>query len=168
MAGDYLASENIRTLDQAMEVVRALDDERYRYRCPEAHDGAPGDQFRHIFEYYVLLMKGWPARCIDYDRCVRDKRFEADRGYALDQLHAMTGALKTLGIRDGKAPLRVKMDHGSGRGAEWTCSTLARELNLLAHHDRHHFSLIAFMLRQIGWHSPPAFGTLPISASART
>lgn len=168
MAGAYLATDNICTLEQAMGVVRALDDDRYRYRFPEAFDCGPGDQFRHIFGYYMLLMKGWPARCIDYDRCVRDKRFEVDRGYALDQLHAMVEALKTLGDRDGKVPVRVKMDPGRETETEWTCSTLARELNILVHHDRHHFTLIAFMLRRLDWNPPDAFGILPTSSCALT
>lgn len=166
MAGDYLAADNIHTLEQAISILRAIDEERYCHRFADAFDSGPGDQFRHIFDYYVLLMKGWPARCIDYGRCARDRRFEIDRGYALDQLHAMIGALKTIDVSDGRMPVRVYMDSGCGRRANWNCSTLARELNLLVHHDRHHFTLIAFMLRQLDWQPPYDFGYMSDSPCA--
>ena len=164
--GPAPAAQNAAVLQQGLAVYAQLDDARYT-AVPEglAHNGV-GSHFRHIHDYYRCFLRGIADGRIDYDRRLRDERFEVDRTYAARELAHTLGELLALEPRDAERPVWVKMDAedgGEGLTAEqlWSRSTLGRELRFLLSHTIHHYALIAMILKVQGFDCGREFGVAP-------
>jgi uncharacterized damage-inducible protein DinB len=162
MPNETLGQKNAASLQQALDLLEALDDEAFTRRVPECFDGWIGAHIRHLHDFYALLFRGAPEGQVDYDARERDPRIETQRRYAMDKLGGLIHRLGELSQDTADRPLRARMDCPEyGPQAGWHDSTLGRELALLAFHDVHHYALIAFMLRRMDIQPPPEFGVAP-------
>lgn len=155
-----LITDNIRYLEQALTLLRALDDDAFTHTDPPRHTGSIGAHLRHNLDHYRSLLDGFDTHIIDYDARERDVRIEIDREYAATQIHHTIQRLRQLGAPDGETALLVKMDCGD-ETAQWARSTLARELEFLVSHTVHHYALIAIIARLQGIAPDAEFGVAP-------
>ncbi|HXV76404.1 MAG TPA: DinB family protein [Candidatus Polarisedimenticolaceae bacterium] len=158
------AGINIHYLDQGSELIENLTDELYAAGTGERSRGGVGAQLRHCLDFYDCFLAGITERAIDYNRRKRDTRAETDRSHAAERLHKVRETLLRLTADTGTRPLRVRAECGAAGAAEWSDSSVARELQFLVSHTIHHYALIAMMLRTQGYdvaREQPDFGIAP-------
>ena len=157
------AQDNIRYLQQGLELLAALPDSLYVQVCAAAGGSNIGGHVRHILDHYQCFLDGLVTQRIDYDARRRDLRVESERTTAADALRATLRALDELHVEDGLRALEVRMDCGGSPEERhvWGGSSVARELQFLTSHTVHHYALIAAILRQAGHVPAPGFGVSP-------
>jgi uncharacterized damage-inducible protein DinB len=164
--GGSPAAENIRQLEQGIELIRSLDDAIF-VSCPESpFPGGIGAQVRHCVDFYDCLLGSMVGGRVDYARRGRDPRTETDRAHALERLRELIGALERLDATRAQRELWVRSEAAPDAEEEhaWTRSSMRRELEFLLSHTIHHYALIVVLLRLHG-HKTPAglegFGVAP-------
>jgi uncharacterized damage-inducible protein DinB len=154
-----LAYANIHFLRQALELLRALDDDTYCATDSRCYPSGIGSHLRHNLDHYRSFLDGLTTGRVDYDARERDVLVEADRTRAMQQIDVIVHQLTALGEEDTHRPLLVKMDcDGDDR---WVRSTLDRELQFLISHTVHHYALIALIARLQGHEPGDEFGVAP-------
>jgi hypothetical protein len=163
-----LVEDNIRLLEQGLEVLGDMDAGPYGKAEPSVGLSGAGSHFRHLLDFYERFFEGLEAQRIDYDRRQRDPSLEEDPALARDKIEGVIARLRRLPVRGlsdrGLAPaLLVKADAEGAdvHGAPWAGSTVERELQVLMSHTVHHYALIAVALRMNGIDPGPEFGVAP-------
>jgi hypothetical protein len=160
---DRLGDTNARLFEDAIAVVRGLDDALYC--APElSPDGAGiGPQLRHCADFARTLLDGLQAGRIDYDARKRDALFEVSRGYAIGELESLCERLRDLDRREADRELWVKNESAAlPAGVDpWVRSSLRRELLALLSHTVHHQALIRERLLVRGCDPGRDFGLAP-------
>lgn len=143
------AGENVRCLEQGIELIWQLDDGLFADSPRPPQPGGVGAQFRHLLDFYDCFLDGLPEGRIDYAGRRRDARVESDREYAIGEMRRVVEALARLQPSQLDARVRVSSEGAadSPSGPEWNGSTARRELRFLLGHTVHHYALIALMLR---------------------
>jgi len=104
-----------------------------------------------VIEHYSCFLAGHASGRVNYDARERDPALERDRGAALARIEELAGELRRLARADLEAPAEVRLECGSGgEPAQWSRSTVGRELQFLLSHTVHHFALIGLLLAQRG------------------
>ena len=161
-----VVTANLDALRQGSDLIRRLPDAGYG----EATDGAApvGPHFRHVIEHYSCLLAGHASGRVNYDARERDPALERDRGAALARIEELAGELRRLARADLEAPAEVRLECGSGgEPAQWSRSTVGRELQFLLSHTVHHFALIGLLLAQRGIGTGADFGVAPSTLEHR-
>jgi 1-acyl-sn-glycerol-3-phosphate acyltransferase len=146
----------LAALAEGIELLEKLDDERYARAAAGLGTSGIGPHVRHVLEFFAALLRDLPGGWVDYDRRPRDPRVETNRSAALDALRELARQLARLVEHGADPELYVRQD-----GADWSRSTLGRELTALHSHAVHHYSLIALLLRASGHEPPAALGVAP-------
>jgi uncharacterized damage-inducible protein DinB len=156
-----LAHDNIRYLDQALELLAQLDDETYRRPYPPMFNSGIGAHLRHVLDHYRSFLDGIASRRIDYDARARDPRIESDCDHAASIVREIVAGLAA--VPDAGTSLLVKMDSDERAEpvADWQRSSVGRELQFLVSHTVHHYALIAVLLRLHGIAPEEEFGCAP-------
>ena len=165
--GDRPAAENIRQLEQGIELMRSLDDAIFA-SCPESPfpDGI-GAQLRHCLDFYDCLLGSVIGGRVDYTRRGRDPRTETDRAHAVKRMRQLVGALDRLDATSAERELWVRSEGAPDAedGSGWTRSSVRRELEFLLSHTIHHYALIVVLLRMHGFTMPVGLGGFGIAPS---
>ncbi len=148
-------------LAQGLEVIERLPAELYASVPGElAHNGA-GSHFRHVHDYYRCFLRDVETGRIDYDRRVRDERFETESAYAAEQLRDTIQRLGELSAELTDREVEVRMDADPADPNPWSRSTVNRELRFLVSHTIHHYALIAMILKVQEFSCGDDFGVAP-------
>jgi hypothetical protein len=158
-----LLAMNAAWLDQAAALLREMDDETYSAspKCVSPH--RVGGHLRHILEFYECFLNGIQGCIVDYDARRRDLAIERSRTVALSTIENLRDRLSGLTNIDQDHRLRVRMEDAEGSGVTHDLleSSVGRELQVLSSHTIHHFALIAFTLRVLGFSVDRSFGMAP-------
>lgn len=163
-----IALQNVRILDQGLEMLRALDDDAYGRSAPGGRASA-GAHLRHVLDYYRCFLGGLAGGRIDYDARERDPGIEASTDTAGAAIAAIVGGLEKLTPDDAGIAVEVKVDTAAaeGSGLIWSRSSVARELQFLLSHTVHHYALISMTLRNAGVELGDDFGVAPSTLEYR-
>jgi len=155
-----VVSANLALLEQGKDLLDSLPDAIFAAGGAGAQPVGP--HFRHVLEHYSCFLAGLPGRRIDYDARPREQALETDRRVARERIRGLAGALLGLerGLLDAHAEVRLECGVG-GEEAQWSRSTLRRELHFLLSHTIHHYALIGLLLARHGVDPGPGFGVAP-------
>jgi uncharacterized damage-inducible protein DinB len=157
-----LLNDTTVVVEQGARLLRALPDGAYTRREPYCFNSTLGGHIRHNYDHLVNLLNGWPEGFVDYDARQRNARIENEPGAAAEALEAVARRLQSIPATALETPLRVKMDSGSEADeADWSQSTLRRELQFVLSHSVHHYALIATICALHGITVPEGFGVAP-------
>lgn len=154
---------NAKLLEQAVQVLTAIDDAAYVKSC-ELFDGQRiGSHVRHVIDFYESLLNGLSEDAVDYDARKRDPVIESNRQAAIRRLRILAVRLmEDVRLRDDR-----NIWVNSEASACYAYSSLARELQVVCSHTVHHFALIAVLLHSYGLAVPPDFGVSNSTARFR-
>ncbi|MEM6795955.1 MAG: DinB family protein, partial [Acidobacteriota bacterium] len=162
-----LAAQNLHFLDQATDLLEAVDDSRYTSKDSHGHSSI-GSHLRHVLDAYRCFLSGLEDGRVDYDARQREPAIEVSRSAALARIREVRGHLAELNERDRPRLLKVRADAAAwGEVDAWTDSTLGRELHFLLSHTVHHFALIAMTLRGLDFEPGKGFGVAPSTLEHR-
>jgi hypothetical protein len=127
-----------------------------------------GVHFRHVFDHYHAFLSGLASDEIDYDSRHRQAPVEHDRQLAIATALGYVTDLGRLPIDLGDRPIRITMRSVASHAAEadWSQSSLKRELQFLVSHTVHHYALIKELLRRAGFDTGDDFGVAPSTIAA--
>lgn len=161
---------NLIVLQQAVEVLRRLDDETYATGGAAPADGLSpvGVHFRHVFDHYRAFLAGLAGDAIDYDNRQRQTPVEQDRRLAIATALGFATDLGRLPLGLGDRPIRISVRSVANHAAEadWSQSSVKRELQFLVSHTVHHYALIKELLRRAGFDPGEDFGVAPSTIAA--
>ncbi len=159
---------NLIVLDQAVEVLRRMDDETYATGGAAPGVSAIGVHFRHVLDHYRSFLMGLATDEIDYDARHRHVPLETDRQLAIATALGFATDLARLAPELGPRPVRVSTRSvaGDDGAPDWSQSSLKRELQFLVSHTVHHYALIKELLRRSGFDAGTEFGVAPSTIAA--
>lgn len=164
---ETMVADNLRCLQQGLRLLTEIGDELYRGRGHSHLGSGIGPHIRHTLDHYACLLAGLPTGKIDYDARQRNPQLERNREFARQQFEHVIHDFKQL-TAPPELPLAVKVDSGShDDAANWSRSTLKREMQYLVSHTIHHYAIIAILLRTQGWELSEGFGVAPSTLNYR-
>ncbi len=160
---------NLIVLEQAVDLLRRMDDASYATASAEGGHSPVGTHFRHIFDHYRSFLAGLAADEIDYDARQRQTPLERDRGLALATALGFIADLSRLPADLAQRPIRVAVRSvaGEDESPDWSQSSCKRELQFLVSHTVHHYALIRELLRRSAFDPGPEFGVAPSTLQAQ-
>ena len=161
-----LLQDNVRLLEQGIDLLDGMDAELYRCPRPDAGLSGAGSHVRHFLDFYDRFLEALEPRAdgrLDYDRRERDERTEVCPATARRRICALVESLRARVPAAAGRRLVVKADAegASPDHAPWAESTVERELQVLLSHTVHHYALIAVVLRLNGHDVGMEFGVAP-------
>lgn len=157
---ERLVRANLHYLQQAVALVRRLDDALFSRPVASFYGSSVGGHLRHCIEHYQSFLAGMGSGKVDYDDRKRDQRIETVTTEAETALGEIATTLDSLLEGEPPVGLLVKMDCG-GDEIEWQPSTMGRELQFLVSHTVHHFAMIGGICRALEVELPEHFGVAP-------
>ena len=157
-----LALDNVRYLEQAVQLLEGMSDEVYALPAPLNLGSSVGAPLRHCIDHYDNFIAGIPTGRIDYDARRREVLLETSRTFGIDKIKLLMTGLEAVSKRPD-ARLSVKMDCGANNSeaAWWTDSSIRRELQFLISHTVHHYAIIKMVLIAGGVPVGADFGIAP-------
>lgn len=164
---DPLIADNIRCLEQGIDVVRELPEGLYS--APGLVGSPIGSHFRHVLDHYTMFLEGLASGVMHYEGRRRDPQVETEREVGLALAAELAQRLRGLTSTLLARPLRVRCltgvyaedVHGDHP------SSVPRELHFLMLHTVHHYSYIAAELKLRGHRVSPEFGIAPATLQHR-
>jgi uncharacterized damage-inducible protein DinB len=166
---DDVLAGNREVLAQAADLLARLSDADYVASGGVAGRSSIGAHLRHALDHYRSFFAGLRDGRVDYEARHRDSALEHDRTLAQEEVGRLRRALEQLargeGDRDLMVNLRSMADEGAA--ADWSRSSLKRELQFLVSHTVHHFAIIRVRLLDLGLEPDDEFGMAPSTILAR-
>jgi hypothetical protein len=161
------ARDNIRFIQQGIQLIRRLDDESYTRSKGVSFRGGVGAQFRHCFDFYACFLNGLDTNRVDYGSRERDTRVATDRRHALAEAERIIARLGELDPTAVDIVLEVCSDvPATGDAASVRSrSTIRRELQFLTSHTIHHYALVVSLLALQGIELGPEFAEFGVAPS---
>lgn len=155
-----LVTDNLRVLEQGVELIELLDEVGYAGAGVTAR---VGPHVRHVLEHYRCLLAGLRGGVVDYDTRPRDPRLEQDRRLALAELRGLAAGLAALEPPELEQDLWMRSRAGALAEQDngLVSSSPQRELHFVLLHAVHHWALLAAELRLRGLPVSPEVGTAP-------
>ena len=127
-------------LNQLRALLEKLNSDDYSAR-PEVLFGASiGEHYRHIMEFYLLLVSGSFTKVISYDRRERDARIAENTAFAIETINRIIDGLNTL---DLALLINLEDDYSTNGIQDNRISTsVGRELAYCIEHSIHHQAII--------------------------
>jgi uncharacterized damage-inducible protein DinB len=146
-------------LHQLASLIESTADADYTWRHPSGVSGSVGAHVRHCLDHVHAIIEGVGSH-MTYDHRRRATRAEADRGFALGQLHHAVRALSRPCERiEQHLTLDVQVDRDGTHVS--VASSFGRELAFVLQHTIHHKALIALLLADRGVAVPGTFALAP-------
>lgn len=151
-----LIADNVHALRQGIDLIRRIDDETYSKANAPLTKAGVGNHFRHCIDFYSRFAAGIQSGRINYDLRERNAVVETCRLAAIEKIEAIIERLRSLAPEDGAREVEV-ISESSG-DADWSRSSIKRELQFLLSHTIHHYAIIAVSLRMRGIEPDEEFG----------
>ena len=163
MTGPDLFAENIACVDQAVRLLRKIDENQYRRSSSDYLGSSFGGHCRHIIEHYRQLLTGMAAPFkVDYDARKRDPDIEVDPDAANQAFEDIKSRLdffkRTIPL---STVCQVRANAVSDEQCEWQNSSIGRELQFVLSHSVHHYAILAIMCRDFSVALEEDFGMAP-------
>ncbi|MEW6210370.1 MAG: DinB family protein [Acidobacteriota bacterium] len=152
-----LIADNVHALRQGIDLIRAIDDETYSTPNAPLTKAGIGSHFRHCIDFYSRFAAGLPAGRINYDLRERNAAIETSRLSAIEKIEAIIERLRSLAPQEGEREVEV-ISESSDNDADWSRSSIKRELQFLLSHTIHHYAIVAVSLRMRGIEPGEEFG----------
>lgn len=159
-----LLNANLVSLNHLSDVLHRIDFTDYQRKLTILNNSSIGMHFRHVLEFYDLLLRSESELC--YDDRPRRYAIENNTAEALAFLEVIKARLKNLDKdRDLVLSAGYDADNDSKTHVK---STLSRELAYNLEHCIHHMALIRIGLQNIDpqWVLPETFGIAPSTLRA--
>ena len=158
---EHPVRQNIRSLEQGIELMRRLDDTTYS-RSPESI----GSQVRHCVDFYGCFLHGLDARRIDYTCRDRNRRVELDRAFSIRCVEELIVRLSESVGAQYDVDIIVRAESVAGDDdSGWCRSSVQRELQFLLTHTIHHYALIGTLLELQGFKLGEEFAEFGVAPS---
>jgi hypothetical protein len=160
---------NRQLLEQAVRLLGRLDDHTYATGGAGPGVSPVGMHMRHVLDHYRALLDGLAPGVVDYEARHRDAPVERDRSLALGMTREILRQMEGVDAGQADRPLRINLQSmvEAEAGADWSQSTVKRELQFLVSHTVHHFALIRTLLRGTEFEPEEPFGVAPSTVAAR-
>lgn len=160
---------NLIALRQAVDLLERMDDATYISGGAAPGISPVGVHFRHVFDHYRALLMGLATGEIDYDARNRQVPLEHDRRLAIAAALGFITDLERLAGDPGDRSMRITVRSVAGMDgdADWSTSSLKRELQFLVSHTVHHYALIKELLRRAAFEAGEEFGVAPSTIAAQ-
>lgn len=166
---DEALAGNRVVLVQAADLLRRLSDADFAATGGRAGRSSIGAHLRHVLDHYRAFVDGLASGRVDYEARHRDSAVEHERLLAAQEVERVTGLLGESARQGGDRALQVNLRSlvDPGAEADWSGSTVKRELQFLVSHTVHHFALIRTRLVELGIDPGEEFGMAPSTILAR-
>lgn len=132
-------------IDQLTELAEKLTPDEFTRPLPVLLDNSIGMHFRHIIEFYEVLMAGAQKKRINYDSRKHDPVLEQNRDLCLERLRGIRQAVDL----DPGLDLALQGSYArEGDRIFSLSSNIKRELVYNIEHAIHHMAIIRIALRQ--------------------
>ena len=132
------------TLTQLMDLARNLSDEEFCSELPLLMNNSIGKHYRHIIEFYMVLVNGLNTGLINYDNRKHDPDLEQDRLRCIEILESICSELPAH--LSGK-PLELRVCYSNDTDTYTSIHTNEeRELVYNIEHAIHHMAIIRIAL----------------------
>jgi uncharacterized damage-inducible protein DinB len=162
-ASSKLIADNLAALQQAVDLLERLDDARFGQPNVTLALSSVGSHLRHCLDFYQSFLMGLATGRVNYDLRARDERVEKSRLFAAAKIKALIEGLSRLPAAAERRELEVLLEGSAepAEAAEWSRSSVQRELQFLLSHTIHHYSIVAVALRAQGFEPGASFGIAP-------
>lgn len=131
-------------IDQLIDVAEKLSQDDFTRPLPVLLESSIGMHYRHIIEFYEVIMAGAGIREINYDSRKHDPELEQSREKCLERLK---GIRKAVALEPGKE-LKLSGNYTRETDIGFTLPTnLERELVYNIEHTIHHMAIIRIALQ---------------------
>jgi uncharacterized damage-inducible protein DinB len=127
-------------LSQLRDLATKLSDEQYTGSLTILMNNSIGKHFRHIIEFYDILLSGTASGALNYDKRQHDPTYESNRDKTISKLDELLNLIIELPDNQNME-LSVNYDLDSDE-TEKVHSNLARELTYNVEHAIHHMAII--------------------------
>ncbi len=156
---DRLIDDNVHALMQGIDLISAIDDDAYLTSTAPLAKAAAGGHFRHCIDFYACFAAGIKTGRINYDLRERNAEVETNRQTAIEKIEAIIECLRGLANEDCEREVQVISECSAS--ADWSRSSVKRELQFLLSHTIHHYAIVAVSLRMRGIEPGEEFGVAP-------
>ncbi len=139
---EELRNKNIIQLKDLIHQINFLSDIEYSQGLEILSNASIGQHYRHILEFYLILMNSVTEGSLSYDLRKRDKRLEKQKDFANELAYKIIQWLKEP-IKDYDLTLEQNSERFN------ITSSFYRELHYLYEHTTHHMAIIKIALKQI-------------------
>jgi uncharacterized damage-inducible protein DinB len=127
-------------LNQLRGLLEKLNSDDYAARPDVLFGASIGEHYRHILEFYLLLVSGSFTGVISYDRRERDARIANDTTFARETIDRIMNGLETL---DLELLVHLEADYSThGVQDNHIPTSVGRELAYCIEHSIHHQAII--------------------------
>ena len=128
-------------ISQINGLLQNITPEQYSKSLPIFKGSTLGQHFRHILDFYLVLLKDYPKGLVDYTLRERDPKLETDPVYARKTFESVLSELASL---DEQTLLKVKADILYCQEGERPLipTSIGRELMYAYEHAVHHLAII--------------------------
>jgi len=138
---------------QGVLVIEQLDD----FRFTEGGRGSVGVHFRHCVDFVECFVNGIRTSDIDYTLRRRETASETDRQASLSRIRTVLTSLQSLSQLSPDLSVLVRSE-SEDPAVKWLKSSVMRELEFVQSHTIHHYALIGFKLKLLGFEIDEKFG----------
>ena len=138
---------------QGVFVIEQLED----FQFTEGGRGSVGVHFRHCVDFVECFVNGIGTSEIDYTLRRRETTSETDRHAALLRFRTVLTSLQSLSLLNPDVSVLVRSENEETE-VKWSKSSVMRELEFVQSHTIHHYALIGFKLKLLGFEVDEKFG----------
>ncbi len=153
---------NKKLLEDALNVLKLLDDTELACCPTPLHESSIGQHLRHIADHFSALIYS-NLETVDYQHRNRFTRMETS---TLAATHRFRTLKKDMTLIEQGA-CRINAETGYQAQSVVLDSTRERELAFVASHTIHHFALVALLLRALQKSPPENLGIAPATLAAK-
>lgn len=128
-------------IHQITGLLGSISKEQYSKELEIFKGSTLGQHFRHILDFYLVLLNHYKSGLVDYTLRKRDIKLESDPSYAMKTFEEVLGKVEHL---DEQTPLKVKADilYCSEGERPLIPTSIGRELMYAYEHAVHHLAII--------------------------
>ncbi len=132
-------------LDQLIELSKFMTNEQFTQPLAILLQNSIGKHFRHIIEFYRILLQGFHTGKVNYDSRQHDTELEQSREKCLLELQSMKSRFPEPGLKE---PMELSGSYSMVSDEVFSITTNAeRELVYNIEHAIHHMAIIRIALQ---------------------
>ncbi|MFC2112691.1 DinB family protein [Bacteroidota bacterium] len=137
---DTLKQASHQIIDQLTGLAASMTDEQYSQELPVLMNNSIGKHYRHIMEFYGVMLEGFHSGKVNYDNRRHDPELEQNRLKCLSELERLKSRFLQA---DWQEPMELVGSYSEDSTNEFSVSTNAeRELVYNIEHAIHHMAII--------------------------